>query len=160
MTTAKTPKIMLRRQSRCGISSPEPVSVCGEERVSGEMLSAFAIAPVGAPVVYTVLLLLDPFEKPDRVMASMMLLVVVLTVAYLAEALVAWPLFVILKRRRLASPVVCLAGGALIGLFVAVVFDLPEPNFARWQYYGSAGLAGSSSAALFVYTYFSRAWDG
>jgi len=120
------------------------------------MQRAFGIAPVGALAVYAALLLLDPFDEPGGTLASLEILGVVLVVGYLAEAVVAWPLFILLQKRGLASPFVCLVGGLTLGLLLAGIFDLPDLNLMRWRYYAAAGLAGSSSGAVFASVCFKR----
>ena len=102
------------------------------------------------------LVLLDPFDWPGGVLASLAFLAAVSVVGYLAELIVAWPLFLALQKRGLASPLVCVTGGVVLGLLIAGVFDLPTVNVSRWRYYAAAGIAGLSSGRLFAYEYFWR----
>jgi hypothetical protein len=43
----------------------------------------------------------------------------------------------------------CFAVGIVVAIGTAVVFDLPEPNFQRFRYYGFAGFAGVLWALTF-----------
>jgi len=120
------------------------------------MLRAFFVAPVGAAAVYAALFLIDPMDRQSAIIGALWIAALVGTVSYLAEALIAWPAFLLLRRVGWAGPVVQMSGGLMLGVLLAAVFDLPELNFVRWRYYATAALSGACSGAVFSYMLFWR----
>jgi len=71
-------------------------------------------------------------------------------VAYLI-ALPAGMLLHVLYRAVGGPPTwACFAVGLVGSIGAAIVFDLPEPDFQRWRYYGFAALAGVLWAVAFA----------
>jgi hypothetical protein len=120
------------------------------------MLRAFLVAPIGAAFVYTALLLIDPFDGRGAIIGALWIVAAVVIISYLAEAVIAWPAFLLLVRLGWANPVVSIIGGLMLGVLLAGLLDLPDLNFVRWRYYMAAGLSGACSGAVFSYMMFWR----
>lgn len=120
------------------------------------MLRAFLVAPIGAASVYAALLLIDPINGQGAFIDAIWIIAAVVTASYLAEATIAWPAFLLLRRLGLANSVVSIIGGVTLGVLLAAIFDLPDVNMARWRYYAAAGFAGASSATMFSFMMFWR----
>jgi hypothetical protein len=107
---------------------------------------AFAIAPVGAVVTYSTLLATDPFES---LAASFAFLGIVAVASYVAELLIAVPVYAASDRMRNGGTPVWVLGGCVVGVVVAIVADLPEVNWLRWRPFAAAAAAGAASGAIF-----------
>lgn len=114
---------------------------------------AFVIAPIGAVITYGTLLVIDPFEG---VPASLGLLGIVGLASYVAELLVAVPLFAASSRIRNAGAPAWVLGGCAVGVVVAILADLPDVNWLRWRPFAAAAAAGTASAVIFCLVMMSR----
>ncbi len=113
------------------------------------MFRAFLVAPIGAASVYAALFLIDPMDGQGAVIGALWIAAAVVTISYVAEAAIAWPAFLLLRRIGLANPVVSIIGGLVLGVLLAGLFDLPDLNYVRWRYHATAGLSGACSGTVF-----------
>jgi hypothetical protein len=120
------------------------------------MLRAFLVAPIGAVFVYAALLLIDPVGGQDAISGALWIVAAVVIISYVAEAVIAWPAFLRLRKIGLMNPVVSIIGGLMLGALLAGILDLPEFNFVRWKYYAAAGFSGACSGAVFAVALFCR----
>jgi hypothetical protein len=120
------------------------------------MLRAFLVAPIGAASVYAALVLIDRLDGQDAITGALWIAAAVVTPSYVAEAVIALPAFLFLRRIGLVNPVVSVIGGLVLGVLLSGVLDLPDLNYVRWRYYAAAGLSGACSGAVFTYMLFWR----
>jgi hypothetical protein len=120
------------------------------------MLRALLVAPIGAASVYAALVLIDPLDGRGAVIGALWIAAALVTISYVAEAVIALPAFLLLRKIGLANPVVSTIGGIVLGVLLAGLLDLPDLNYVRWRYYAAAGLSGACSGAVFSYMLFWR----
>jgi len=123
-------------------------------------IRAFVLAPIGALVIYFTLLVLDPIDDTHYILPSLVILAWVLLIAYMAELVLAFPIFLALNHFNHIRPSSCVLSGLLIGLVAALVADLPIINLHRHLYYVGGGLAGLVSGAMFALIYLKKAQQG
>jgi hypothetical protein len=114
------------------------------------LVMATLISPSVSVVLYSVVCVaqLGHLPRGDEVWLYWAFLGI-LVLAYFVTSLATVALLAAACWARLRSPWVFGAMGLAVGIFVAILLDLPSLNFARTEYYGFAASAGASTALVY-----------
>lgn len=78
----------------------------------------------------------------DFSFADIYLFIIIILTIFFWELILGVPVIFFLLKFKLNSWSVYILTGALLAFFVAVILDLPNINFHRWQYYLISTISG------------------